>query len=373
MTAFGDALRSYRQASNDPDRLNRRLTQERLGELIGHEMGDMGVTGAAVSDWERGESRINAADRKVLLALIQVLHKTSAIRTAAEASRFLELGNYRALDEEEIGGIFGDRREEPGSGQEESSRLLLLAALFSISRGELESLSAGIEDGPSPTWPQVLAAILRRVSERFSFSLSTVLWLWVWLFAWWWIGSSLRLPFEDGDAASHAMGKYATGSILVPLLIGLLVKTKDNDYWAQQTQVNPFLLRLYTYQGAGIGFNVGYFFVFALVLLRAYLRYDASLLLELTAAGVGVLLGIMAARVVPYNLWRAYGRLTLRDGWIIFSVALLGPFWGAFFLYYHPLLLSPTWGTVVILIALTITVLVIRWQTGKSAHQYRST
>jgi transcriptional regulator with XRE-family HTH domain len=56
VTTFGNTLRSFRQTSNDPERLNKRLTQERLGELIGHEMGDLGFSGAAISDWERGEN-----------------------------------------------------------------------------------------------------------------------------------------------------------------------------------------------------------------------------------------------------------------------------------------------------------------------------
>ena len=108
MTTFGETLRSFRQSSNDPDRLNKRLTQERLGKLIGHEMDDLGFSGAAISDWERGESKINAQDRKVLIALIQVLHRCSGLQILAEANQLLEAGNYRALDINETQKIFGE-------------------------------------------------------------------------------------------------------------------------------------------------------------------------------------------------------------------------------------------------------------------------
>lgn len=106
MTQFGELLRKFRQASNDPDRLNRRLSQERLGDLIGHEMGDYGYSGAAISDWERGESKINAEDRKVLIALIKVLHTCGGLKTLDEASQFLEAGNYRTLNPNELELLF---------------------------------------------------------------------------------------------------------------------------------------------------------------------------------------------------------------------------------------------------------------------------
>ena len=98
MKTFGEMLRAFRQASNDPDRLNRRLSQERLGALIGEEMGDLGVSGTAISYWESGESKISAEDRKLLLALVHVLHKCRGLETLLEANQFFEAGNYRVLN-----------------------------------------------------------------------------------------------------------------------------------------------------------------------------------------------------------------------------------------------------------------------------------
>ena len=64
MQTFGHLLRIYRRRCADPLR-GGLLTQERLGELIGAEIGDVGYSGAAVSDWERDKSKINADDRLV--------------------------------------------------------------------------------------------------------------------------------------------------------------------------------------------------------------------------------------------------------------------------------------------------------------------
>lgn len=365
MNTFGEVLRIFRQTSNDPDRLNKRLSQERLGELIGHEMGDLGFSGPAISDWERGESRINAQDRNVLIALIQVLHRCGGLKIVAEANQFLEVGNYRVLDMDETRKIF---KQAPDVSHVEQSAIkeihpqslfpFLVANLFAVSEEDIQAMIKGAEGGPSPSWPRILAAFMRKFTDHFSISITTVIWVWIWLIAWWLVAPSLGWHFADREDALLALGKYMVGTLAIPLMIGLLVKTKDNVYWKQQEKVDPVVLRLYTYQGACIGFNLGYFFVFPLSLVRYYLDLDFPVLVEIAAVTMGLILGNMGARVVPYNLWRAYGRLTLADGGIFFVVALLGPLWGFFLWEFYPVLQVPALGTVIILLALTIAVIV---------------
>ncbi len=99
MQSFGQLLRFYRRRCSDPLR-GGLLTQERLGELIGDEIGGTGFSGAAVSDWERDKSKISADDRLVLVALATVLKQCGGLQTQAEADEMLRLGNYRALDDE---------------------------------------------------------------------------------------------------------------------------------------------------------------------------------------------------------------------------------------------------------------------------------
>ncbi|MCP4362761.1 MAG: NACHT domain-containing protein [Chloroflexi bacterium] len=105
MNTFGQLLRQYRRQSRDPMR-GGLLTQARLGELLGNELGHSGYSGAAVSDWERDKSKIHADDRHVLAALIAVLHNCDGLDFPQTADEFLAAGNYRALDESEQQKIF---------------------------------------------------------------------------------------------------------------------------------------------------------------------------------------------------------------------------------------------------------------------------
>lgn len=323
----------------------------------------MGFTGAAVAYWESGESKISAEDRNVLLALIKVLHTCGGLKTLTEANHFLELGNYRTLDDNEARKIFPEGMPDGASQSfaekpSKSSILFLIENFFTISEDELKTLIVKAkEEGPDPSWPRVLAALMRKASDRFSITRITIFWVWVGLVAWWLIAPSLRLPFADQIEMSLAMEKYVIGSLVIPLAIGLLVSTRDNEYWKQQSGVNHLLLRLYTYQGAGIGFNLGYFFVYPFTLVGYYLNFDTSVWVPIAAVVAGLVLGNMSARVVPHNLWRAYGRLKLSDGAIFFVVAFLGPAWGFFFLEFYSILLAPVTGILVILLAITILVI----------------
>ncbi|HUG34516.1 MAG TPA: hypothetical protein VMJ90_07080, partial [Anaerolineales bacterium] len=214
MATFGETLRAFRHSSNDPHRLNRRLSQERLGRLIGEEMGDMGFTGAAIAYWESGESKINADDRKVLCALIKVMHECGGVKTLIDANHFLEAGNYRILDDGEARKIFPEVRSE-GIGQPSPENMskfsipFLIENFFAIPKDELKTLIAKAnEEGPDPSWPRVLAALMRRATVRFSITRTTILWIWVGLIAWWLIAPSLRLPFADQGEMYRAMEKY---------------------------------------------------------------------------------------------------------------------------------------------------------------------
>jgi hypothetical protein len=373
MKEFGKELRKLRQRCNAPESPHGKLTQEKFGELVGRELG-ISYSGAAVSDWERGKSKIHADDRIVLTALIKTLHKQGGIEALLDANQLLEAGNYRVLDGDEKQKVFGEIEEEikvepptPKQNTSRSSFPLLLENLFSISQDEYQELITKVEEGPRPTWPRLLAAFMRKASDKWSLSLADINWIWVWWLAWWLIVPSLRWPFEDRQTSVIAIQMYTAGTLVIPLLIGLLVNTKDNEYWKRNTAANSKLVRLYTYQGAAIGFNVGYFLVLPLILTRYYLQLGSSIWLEIVAVTVGLIMGNMAARLGPHNLWRAYERLTLADGGIFFVVAFIGPMWGLFFLEYYSILLSPVSGVITILLALTAVVLISAWQARKGA------
>jgi len=92
MSTFGELLRFHRRQCRDPDR-GGMLTQARLGELIGLELGDAGYAGAAVSYWEQDETKISEDARLVLVSLISVLHQCSGLSSLEEANELLRAGN----------------------------------------------------------------------------------------------------------------------------------------------------------------------------------------------------------------------------------------------------------------------------------------
>lgn len=112
--SFGQLLRFYRRQGRDPRR-GGLLTQERLGELLGNELGHAGYSGAAVSDWERDKSKIDEEEWPVLLALVAVLHRSGGLTSTAEANDLLRAGNYRDLSPEERTSIFGEGSAQPAA------------------------------------------------------------------------------------------------------------------------------------------------------------------------------------------------------------------------------------------------------------------
>jgi transcriptional regulator with XRE-family HTH domain len=361
MTEFGKLLRQFRHQCNDPNSPHGKLTQEKFAELVGAELG-ISYTGAAVSDWERGKSRIYADDRPVLRALIEVLYKNGGIRTLKEANQLLKAGNYRDLDASESEAIFHARIEEdrqqtvPETKTAQLSILSLLGNLFSIPEDEFQRLIASAAEGPSPSGPRLVVMFIRRFSDRFSVSqaLKFFLWIWVWVFAWVLITPSLRWPFSSRESAFVAVVEYAASSILVPALIGGLINTKDNKFWQEQRFASDLTLRLYTHQGASIGFQLGYFFIFMFSLLRYNLGWTSVTWVELTAAACPLVLGWAGARLVPYNLFAAYKQLSLKDGRIFFVFFLMGPAWAYFLLETYAVLLTKALGISIVLLSITL-------------------
>ncbi|MEO5886557.1 MAG: helix-turn-helix transcriptional regulator [Anaerolineales bacterium] len=207
MKEFGEELRKLRQRCNAPESPHGKLTQEKFGELVGRELG-IGYSGAAVSDWERGVSKIHADQRQVVISILKVLQQWGGVMTLTDANQLLKAGNYRALDNDELQKIFGEIAEEikvePSTPKQNTLRSFfpfLLENLFLISENEYRELIAKVEEGPRPTWPRLLTSFMRQASEHWSLSLSDINWIWVWLLARWLITPSLRWPLRTGRVA----------------------------------------------------------------------------------------------------------------------------------------------------------------------------
>jgi hypothetical protein len=374
MTEFGRQLRTFRHRCNDQNSPHGKLTQEKFGEFIGEELG-IDYTGAAISDWEREKTRIHAEDRPLLLAIIKVLHEYGGLRTINDANQLLNAGHFSSLDPKEERRIFKDAVVDIRDGQSaidlKASKPLwefVLGSLLSIPEDEFKMLIANAEKGPRPSQPRIVVFLLRRFTDRISINqaLKFILWIWVWLLAWVLITPSLRWPFANTDYAWLALFEYTGGSILVPALIGVLTNTNDNEFWRKQPDVKPVKLRLFTHQGASIGFHVGYFFVFMIDLLLYNFGWPSMTWIELVPAAFLIFLGYAGARLIPYNLFAAFQRLKLRDGWIFFVFVLVGPAWAYFFFQTYDILLTRALGIFIVLAALTILVVMMSWRYRQS-------
>jgi uncharacterized membrane protein YfcA len=93
-------------------------------------------------------------------------------------------------------------------------------------------------------------------------------------------------------------------------------------------------------------------------LLRFYFGWKFVVWIELLAIGVTLLCSYLGARLVPYNLYHAFGRLNLKDGAIFFAFMLLGPIWGFLFFEAYTTLFAPVVGFLSFFLALTFCVVV---------------
>jgi transcriptional regulator with XRE-family HTH domain len=350
MTEFGKRLRACRKKGG--------LTQEQVGRLLGEALGDHGFSGAAVSDWERGVSRIHADNRIVLVNLVRILHQVCGIASLKDANELLEAGNYRALDAREQNLVFPKLTPLPAPCAQAVPQTSTPSwmGLFSIPAAELQALLQRAQDGPPPVWPRVLVALVNRSASRITAAsvLNSLWWVWIWFLAWALLIPSLRWPFDTQQDLFWAMLWYAAGTVFLPIPIAVLTHLRKNPFWVEQGLENGWNLRLYTYQGAGVGFHIGYFLVFVIVLFG----YNLGIPPLRWAEGLAVLpplgLAYASARLVPYNILMAYKDLRLSHGAIFFVFIFLGPIWAVFFYEYSSILTQRTVGLAFVLLAATL-------------------
>ncbi len=357
---FGNQLRILRQQTLDP-KTKKQLTQQKLGELLGEEMGDYGFSGAAISDWERNKSKINVNDRPILTSIVKILKQYGGIKTSAEANLLLEAGNYRSLNDSEKQKVFPNELSEISA---ESSVRESTEQSIPVDSPEgpppifdFQSLISDTKEAAPPVWSLVTAAMLRRISDRMDTwdFVRLGVWLLVSILAYILLSPALQWPFTGHKAATDAIVIYIYASFALPLCIGILTNTKHNPVWKDRIQASSTLVRLYTYQGAAVGFHVGYFMILAFHLVAYYLQVQLPIWFQFLLVSFALFMGAVGANVVPDNLWRAYKRLSLRDGWVFFAFVLVGPFWGWFFLQYYSWLISPILGAGIIITALIFT------------------
>jgi hypothetical protein len=240
----------------------------------------------------------------------------------------------------------------------------LLQEVLFISEEELQTRLTWAKEGPAPAWPRIFVTLLRSVTDRWSAShvLQALPWVLIWLASWGMIVPSLRWPFASQGHANTVITLYAAATLALPLLIGLLTNTRDNEFWQINNLADAKITRLFTYQGAFVGFHLGYFLAFAIGLVRYFLQFHLAIWFEWILMAIPVIVAYMGARLVPHNLWQAYKRLSLADGGVFFFFVVLGPLWGFFLGKFYPVILAPFTGGMVILFAITLLAMITAWQ-----------
>lgn len=357
--SFGRQLYLFRQQTFNPE-TQKPLTQQQFGEYLGRELGDRGFSGAAVSDWERNKSKVNADQRLVLLSFIKVLRQYGGIKSLKDANILLEAGNYRALNEQEKSDIFPEElSEQPSADTPQASNFLFfLESIHLIPPAELQQMFIAAKQGPSPAYPRFLVSLINRSFSQITsvHVFKAIIWVWICFFAYLLFVPSLNWSPAAGTNPLQAVGLYTIGSLILPMFVGAMTNTDHNTFWKEQDLPNPVILRLYVHQGAFVGFHVGYFFIFLFSFLSSILDIQPSEFINLIKTTFPIAVAYVSAQLVPYNLWLAYKRLDLRDGGIFFFFAVLGPIWGVFFLEFYKILTSRFMGTLTLLIAITIVV-----------------
>lgn len=357
---FGRRLRLFRQQCSDPA-TGKQLSQQRLGELLQDEVG-IRYSGAAISDWERGESVISAGDRLILLALLRVLTRLGGIQTLSDANSLLEAGNYRSLNDTEAGTIFPNNMESnqpvptvPSNAQMQNSGILSNGIFLRLA-AKWSQLKTEAREGPPPIWPRVVALAIRRVTDQITpvHLFRAVIWVWIGVIAYFLIVPSLRFFSALSADPLPSLVTYAVGSLVLPLFIGAMTQTKDNPFWRELKTVKPFHLRLYTYQGAYVGFHVGYFMLFLLSYVQNLILAHSPPWLGYVQVAFLIAVGYAGAQLIPHNLWLAYGRLRLQEAGIFFVFTLLGPVWAWFLWEFREIMGSPILGGFTMAAAITL-------------------
>lgn len=371
-TTFGSKLRYYRERAISKHQ-GRILSQDRLAFEVSNKLG-LSISRNLVGNWENDKTTLNSQkDWQILLAIISVLVDNRGITSSEEANRLLEAGNYKALSIDERKQIFpkektSDPQEmtDPVSEKRQSLIQFLQEKVFYGSIDEkLKAKLAAAEEGPPPAWPRKIVVLNNWITDQWTVfhSLRVLGWIWACVLIFWLVMPSLRWPFHSQDEAFSVMVVYTLSSLSIPFFIGLLTTTNNNSYWQERPSASPLMIRLYTYQGAGLGFYLSYFAVFIVNLTLYYFGLHSNLWIELIGTIWMLISSYRYARVIPYNLWKAFKRLTLADGGIFFFVFIVfGPFWGLFFYFFHSLLLAPMTGSILLLLVLTFDVVVTAWQ-----------
>ncbi|MGH2541329.1 MAG: hypothetical protein ACRDIB_00945 [Ardenticatenaceae bacterium] len=220
---------------------------------------------------------------------------------------------------------------------------------------------------PRPRWAGLLLLRIGRLFHGLTSRkvLRAVAWTLVWLLGWRLTFPLLHWPFSSPLQVRYATFLYVGGALVLPHLVGGLVRTKNDEFWVRQNLASTLDLRLFTHVGAMLGFHLGYTTILVAALIGYYLGLGrVPRWMEGLAAIWPILLGYAAARRVPYNFLLAFDELQFTEGdrAVFVAATLFGPLLGGLFFSSYPLLLSPLVGASLILLSIAGLAGLTLWQ-----------
>lgn len=320
LITFGSLLRSFRNKCNDP-LTGRRLSQERLGALIGEAVGTR-YSAQAVSDWERDRSQINKDHRQVLIALVQILRDFGGIRSVDEAERFLAAGNYRGLDREELHQIFGMEKTEKAA--------------------EIRKRYWHMKFDSFYNWKNNLTLIS---------GLKMIVWVICWATTYLGFGPVLDFSLRGKTNLVTTAVIWSLTLWILPFVVVWCAPTKLNTPDGRQTSSTSYFSQAV---GTSLGFSLGATNVLTLALISYNLYlYPWPKLITFLFCLWPVVLGGSGGNLVNLHPSLENRRRTLHTELIFFLILLIPPLLGVGLYFLHPLLLSRVLGPLLLIVVMS--------------------
>jgi hypothetical protein len=199
--------------------------------------------------------------------------------------------------------------------------------------------------GTPPAWPRVVVWLVNALGTRIWTSglQRNLYWLALWVGNWYLTAPFFRWPYADRQRMFSAVGLYLAASLAIPVLIALGIRTSNNPSWQARGAAGSLRLRLFTLQGASMGYAIGFMVVYWAHLLGAAVPLAPVSLFAFLGAGLPVALGVMSAHLMADNLWRAYGQLSLRANWVTFVFVVFGFLWAFVYIQLNDMFPEPRW------------------------------
>ncbi len=361
MSEFGTLLKQHREKCTSPHLRGGRLSQKRLGELLGEKLGDYGYSGVTIHNWEYGKTKIAPEQRALLIAIIEILVEYDGMVLLEEANGLLRAGYYAALGVEDGGRIFPEQQPEPEAATATNVTLLALQRAFvrpeqirQWTRQMLleDGMITLLRDGTS-NW--TAAKVLRIILLVISLIL-TVAWLLPVLF---WSAA----PTYQATQTTWLL--YIAITLLVPVLVGAAYYSRPSTLWTERG-VGRFRPRLYlTLMGAYMGQVLAMTAVSVAGLFKLYIwGFPSPRWLLVLVALFFVLFIRQSAREMAHIHWNAFGRLQFSASELPIAIvfAALPLIVGYLYQIGYRWLLQPQFGLPILFTPLLIYTLFSMWQ-----------